>query len=71
MRGEEGKVVVKAEISTGGKCVHAVVLTSSGSAVLDAAAIQAVDDARFAPASRDGNPVEGDIMLTFDFQLRD
>jgi periplasmic protein TonB len=71
MRGEQGKVTVRASITPAGRSERVAVLTSSGIDTLDEAAVKAVGDARFLPATRNGEPVSGEITLTFDFQLKD
>ena len=69
-KGHEGSTTVEIAVAEDGTASHAEVVTSSGYAELDAAAIGAVRTARFAPATEDGVSVSGRLRLTFDFRLK-
>lgn len=68
--GLEGRVMVRLSVDTEGRPQHAAVVSSSGHAVLDEAAVKAALGARLAPdASASGRTRE--FRLPFDFQLSD
>ncbi len=69
-RGVQGRVVVRAVVSTAGRTVSAGVAQSSGSEALDHAAVDAVLGYRFTPASRGGVAVQGVAELPFTFRLQ-
>ena len=69
-KGHEGCVVVEVAIAADGKVVGVDIVESCGYPELDAAAVDAVKTARFAPAKEDGVDVCGRLRLTFDFRLR-
>ena len=69
-RGIEGRVVIQAVVSADGRTASASVATSSGSQVLDQAALVAVRSYRFSPASRGGVAVQGVAELPFTFRLQ-
>ena len=68
-RGHEGCVTVEIMVAEDGRVSGAEVVSPSGHAELDAAAIGAVRTARFAPATEDGVSVRGRLRLTFEFKL--
>ncbi|MEI6211778.1 MAG: TonB family protein [bacterium] len=68
-RGEEGTVVLETTVAPGGRASAVVVITSSGVADLDRAAIRAVERASFNPATEDGRAVEARARLTIVFRL--
>lgn len=70
-RGEEGRVVVELTVQADGRTDIHTVVASSGYADLDRAAQNAIRRARFAPATRGGQPIASRIRLTFLFRLRD
>lgn len=68
-KGHEGSVVVDVSISQDGSVSEANVFSSSGHKELDAAAIDAVRNAKFSPATENGASVDGRLRLTLDFRL--
>jgi TonB family protein len=71
VRGYEGVVVVTAEIMTDGNIGKLNIGKSSGYAVLDAAAIDAVKQSEFEPARRMGKPCPSRVNLPIRFDIRD
>lgn len=69
-KGHEGRVSVEVAVAADGAIDRAEVIGSSGFDELDAAALDAVRGARFAPAMEDGAGVRGRLRLAFDFKLR-
>lgn len=65
----QGKVLVYAVVAPAGHCARAEVRRSSGHAVLDEAALQAVRAWRFVPATRDGRPVAAGVEIPIVFRL--
>jgi len=65
----EGKVVVKTVIDLQGNVQNPTVETSSGSASLDQAAMDAVSTWTFKPATLHGKAVEVEYRLTLNFKL--
>lgn len=70
-RGFEGKVLIRAQVAASGECAGATVSRSSGHAVLDEAALTAVRQWRFVPASRGGRAVAADVEIPIVFRLED
>jgi protein TonB len=70
LRGEQGTVGLELAIGTDGKVITVNVARSSGSPMLDAAARRAVQEWRFRPATRDGEPVPGTIRTSVHFRLQ-
>jgi protein TonB len=62
-------VKIAALIDESGALVSAQVLTSSGHASLDRAALEAVRQARFQPAVQRGKPVPCRLIIPIRFQL--
>ena len=69
-RGIEGVVVVRLRVADDGSVTSVRIGSSSGSDVLDQAALEAASRTSFRPGTREGQPVEGEISLTFDFRLK-
>lgn len=69
-RGEQGDVILEIRVNAAGGVETVKVLSSSGYADLDAAAVRAVKDARFSPAQSDGSAVGATARLTLTFRLR-
>ena len=67
--GEEGKVVLRVELDEGGQIDHAAIMTSSGYARLDEAALAAVRRWRCNPAKRGGIMVRAIALQPFKFGL--
>lgn len=66
--GLEGRVLVKVLVGTDGS-VKDVSVEESTDPVFDAAAVKAVLQWRFEPATRGGEPVEASVVIPFDFNL--
>jgi protein TonB len=69
-RGREGAVTVDVTVSDSGEVSGVEIVSGSGYADLDSAAVSAVRSARFSPATEDGAKVEGRLQLVFEFKLR-
>ncbi len=67
----EGRVVLRVQVLPGGTARSVEVLSSSGHAILDRAALKAVRAWRFVPAKRAGAPVAGAIDVPITFRLTD
>ena len=67
--GEEGRVLVRAEIDASGMPSQVEVANGSGSRELDRAAVEAVSKWRFEPAVRDGKRVASTVQVPVDFKL--
>ncbi|MFQ5617576.1 MAG: energy transducer TonB [Rhodospirillales bacterium] len=67
----EGRVVLRVHVLPGGTAGSVEVLSSSGHAILDRAALKAVRAWRFVPAKRAGVPVAGAIDVPITFRLAD
>lgn len=68
-RGEEGLVVLSAEVLPTGRCGQLSVLSSSGARLLDEAALKAVRRWQFKPATRGGHSVAVRVEIPVRFQL--
>lgn len=69
-RGQEGRVIVAAEVAADGSCLRAHIRISSGHDILDQAALQAVMRWRFVPARRGSQNVAGWVEIPLTFQLQ-
>jgi len=69
-RGLEGVVLLSVLVRPDGRVEDARVATSSGTSVLDDAALAAVRTWVFAPATRGGRPVESIVEVPVKFALR-
>ena len=67
-RGEQGTVMVSAEIGPDGVPSSVEVARSSGSRLLDRAAVDAVRRWRFRPAMADGRPTAGRVQVPISFR---
>jgi protein TonB len=67
--GVEGVVLVKALVQPDGGIGAVEVERSSGHAVLDQAAVQAIRDWRFRPAERNGARVEAWVVVSIHFKI--
>jgi TonB family protein len=65
----EGRVVVAFSVSSEGCAVKFAIAHSSGSALLDIAAVQFMETMEFRPAAQDGKPIESVAMMPVKFQL--
>jgi TonB family protein len=70
VEGTEGTVVIRALILSTGEVRGVNVTGSSGSDVLDRAAAEAVRGWRFAPAARDGAPIDAYVTLRIRYVVR-
>jgi protein TonB len=70
-RGEEGKVVLRAQVTTEGRCAAVELKASSGHELLDRAALQTVSQWRFVPARRGDLAVASWVEVPVTFRLRD
>jgi protein TonB len=68
--GLEGRVVLRVEVSAEGIPVCVEVEQSSGHEILDEAALAAVREYVFVPASEDGRAVASVVHIPFNFRLR-
>ena len=69
-RGEQGDVVLEIRVSERGVVEAVSVVTSSGFAELDAAAVRAARGARFTPAKSAGDAVASKARITLSFKLK-
>ena len=67
---QEGKVVLGVLVDTGGGASQIEVRNSSGSEVLDEAALDAVKRWRFVPARRGDQPVAAWVLIPINFTLQ-
>ena len=68
--GEEGTVGVRALVRENGTVGPVDVVASSGSAALDRAAAEALKRWQFAPATRDGVPIDAYVALRIRYVVR-
>ncbi|MCL4800326.1 MAG: energy transducer TonB, partial [Burkholderiales bacterium] len=68
--GIEGRVTVRVLVSAQGTPARVEIAQSSGSEILDRAAVQAVSAWRFAPARRGSQPVDAWVLVPVEFHLR-
>jgi protein TonB len=68
-RGEEGSVVLETTVTPDGTATQVSIVSSSGFADLDHAAVKALRRAGFHPATEKGRPVEARARLTITFRL--
>jgi len=66
---QEGKVMLRLLVGTDGRAKRVEVETSSSSAALDEAAMDAASGWTFNPARRNGEPVEGWVLVPVTFAL--
>lgn len=67
----EGSVTIQAWIAASGCMQKAEVYTSSGVPDLDDAAMRWAQQAKFTPAERDQQPVDGVLLFVVKFEMRD
>lgn len=67
-KGEQGTVMVSAEIGVDGVPSSVEVANSSGSRALDRAAVDAVKRWRFRPAMTEGRPIPGRVQVPINFK---
>ncbi|HEY4555317.1 MAG TPA: energy transducer TonB, partial [Lysobacter sp.] len=66
-RGEQGTVMVRADIGPDGVPTSVSLVAGSGSRHLDRAAQDAVRRWRFTPATVDGRPTVGSVVVPIEF----
>jgi len=69
--GIEGTAIVEVTLSADGAVLGCSLATSSGNALLDAAAVGAAQASKFAPGTKGGKPAVMKIMVPFRFKLAD
>jgi protein TonB len=69
IRDSEGTVTLEVLVNGAGLPEQVVLARSSGSALLDEAALEAVRRWRFRPARRAGEPVPGVVTVPITFRL--
>jgi len=69
--GLQGRVVLNVEVLAGGVCGEINIQKSSGYALLDNAALQAVKSWRFMPARQAGHTIDKWFMIPIQFSLKD
>lgn len=67
--GEEGSVLVRADVDANGMPVNVAVVNRSGSRDLDNAALAAVRQWHFSPAMQNGKAVASTVEVPVDFKL--
>lgn len=67
----EGSVLLRAQVDAQGRATDVEVVQSSRSRELDRAALEAVREARFSPALRDGKPIASTVNVPVDFRLEE
>lgn len=67
-RGDSGTVLVRAQIGPDGVPTSVDVAQGSGSRDLDRAAVDAVERWRFHPATQDGRPTVGTVVVPISFE---
>lgn len=70
-RGQQGRVLLRVEVSAAGAPLSVTVISSSGHPILDQAALRAVEQWRFNPATQAGMPVSGAAEVPVQFRLED
>ena len=70
-RGIEGEVLVRVAVGLDGRAERVEVLRSSGSGLLDEAAVEALERWRFEPARAAGQPVAATVDIPVTFRLTD
>jgi TonB family protein len=67
--GLEGEVVIEVTVDRSGKAAGTNVVRSSGHPLLDDAAIHAVNESAYRPAIDNGEPIEGNLVVSIAFVL--
>lgn len=68
-RGVEGTVMVRAQVLEDGSCHHVKLKSSSGHAMLDAAALKAVKGWQFVPARKGDETIVAWVDVPIDFRI--
>jgi TonB family protein len=69
--GVEGIVILRVAVSAEGRATEVRVEKSSGHVTLDDAAMARVREWRFTPATKDGAPVAGEVLVPVEFRADD
>ena len=67
--GEQGKVLLRVQVTVDGAAGSVALQTSSGSTRLDQAALEAVKKWRFVPAKRGGQAVSASVVVPVSFSI--
>jgi TonB family protein len=70
-KGQEGTVVVRVQINESGRVTHSSIVSSSGIASLDEAALKAARGRIYEPARRGNTPVADVVKVPFSWSLTD
>jgi TonB family protein len=65
--GVRGKTIIRVDLTDTGRVERSSVLTTSGSVVLDRAALQAANATRYAPETLSCTPIAGSYAVEVDF----
>jgi protein TonB len=65
--GHQGRVVLRLVVDTGG-VAHGITVSESLSPAFDAAALEAVKNWKFSPATKNGKPVVADVAIQVTFR---
>lgn len=68
-RGVQGKVLLSVVVKTDGTAASVMIANSSGSSILDSAALDAVKQWRFIPAKRSGQLVQANVVVPVEFKI--
>ncbi len=68
-RGIQGKVLLAVVVKTDGSPLQVAISRSSGSSILDEAALDAVKQWRFIPAKRSGQLVQANVVVPVEFKI--
>lgn len=68
-RGEEGSVTVYFMVGTDGRAFDPIVAATIGNGAFEAAALEALEESRFEPARRAGEPIVGSASQRYSFVL--
>jgi TonB family protein len=69
--GVEGTAIVEVTVGADGTVLGCSLATSSGNALMDAAAVAAAQASKFAPGTKDGKPVVTKARMPIRFKLAD
>ena len=69
--GEQGTVTLRVLVTRTGEPGSVSLEKTSGSALLDAAALDTVKHWRFVPAQQNGEPVDAPVLVPIVFRLQD
>ena len=67
--GIQGKVLLKVVVKIDGKPLNIAIISSSGSSILDEAALNAVKNWNFIPANHSGKPVQSSVIVPVEFKI--